>query len=491
MRTIIINKENEVYFKLELDRAQALELNEYMSKFADNYMFSPSYRINRWDGKIRYFNSRTNELPIGLLPQFITFCERFRYTFKFNFDHTKLAGNVSEEQLEQVYDYLFPPSQDFSPRYYQKEAIQLALTNKRATLVLATGSGKSAIQYILIRYLLAKNKKILMVVPSVSLVEQMYSDFREYGWDSIEDNVDRLYSGKVLTDKNVLISTYQSLAKKSPEFFEKFDAVICDETHTISGLSLQNIMKFCSNADYRIGLTGTLPPGEATKWTLFGYVGPIVYTLKSKELIEQGLLSKISISNLILKYPSSMLKSRIDYQQEVKDIIDYKNRNKALDHIIENSDKTHNTLIMVQRNEHLRDVRDYLQTKYKEYSVYDYYGDTDISHREKIRKETETKGSVIIVSNFQTFSTGINIKRLHNIIFFASYKSEIKIIQSIGRGLRKHETKEQMILWDCVDDLRYREGNKMIKNYTYKHWLNRKEYYEEQGFSYSDKTINI
>jgi superfamily II DNA or RNA helicase len=303
--------------------------------------------------------------------------------------------------------------------------------------------------------------------------------------------VDRLYNGKEISNKNVLISTYQSLAKKTQTFFSKFDVVITDEAHTISGISIQNIMKSCVNAEYRIGLTGTLPSGEATKWTLFGYLGPVVYTLKSKELIEQGILSKITINNLILKYPNTMLKSRMDYQQEVKDIIEYENRNKALDYIIEKSDKTHNTLILVQRIEHLKDVKEYLETKYKEYSVYDYYGDSLPEYRELIRKQTEVKGSVIIVGSFATMSTGINIKRLHNIVFFASYKSEIKIIQSIGRGLRKHETKEQMILWDCVDDLRYREGNKMIKNYTYKHWINRKEYYQEQGFSYSDITLNI
>jgi len=491
MRTIIIKKENEVYLKLELDRAQALELSSFMSKKADNYLFSPAYRCGRWDGSIYYFNKLTNELPIGLLPQLVSFCEKFRYTFKFDFDYTTLGDNIKEETLEQVYDYLFPPTQDMTPRYYQKESIIAALNNKRGIARLSVGAGKSLIQYILIRYLLAKNKKILMIVPSVSLVEQMYSDFKDYGWEDEKDFVDKLYSGQELTGKPVLISTYQSLAKKSPEFFNKFDAVIVDEVHSAKAISIQQILKHCKNAEYRIGLTGTLPSNDADKWTLFGFIGPVIYDLSSKELIDQGILSQISINNLILKYPNSMLKSRIDYQQEVKDIIDYKNRNKALDYIIENSDKSHNTLILVQRIEHLKEVREYLQTKYSEYTVYDIYGDTEASHREKIRKEIELKGSVLLVATFSTLSQGVNIKRLHNIVFFSSYKSEIKIIQSIGRGLRKHDTKEKMILWDCVDDLRYRDGNKMIKNYAYKHWTNRKSYYEEQGFSYTDISINI
>jgi superfamily II DNA or RNA helicase len=286
-------------------------------------------------------------------------------------------------------------------------------------------------------------------------------------------------------------STYQSLAKKSPAFFSKFTALLIDETHQITAAGIQTIAKNCVNAEYRLGFTGTVPKNEANRSTLFGYLGPISYELKAKELIDQGVISQIKINNLIMKYPQDYVKIGMDYQTEVKHIINYDKRNKALDYILENTDKTHNTLILVQRIEHLKAVKEYLEKKYPTYSVYDYYGDSTPEYRERVRKDTEKKGSTIIVSNYACFSTGVNVKRLHNIVFFSSYKSEIKIIQSIGRGLRKHESKEHMILWDCVDDLRYKDGGKMIKNYSYKHWQNRKSYYEEQGFEYSDITINI
>lgn len=349
----------------------------------------------------------------------------------------------------------------------------------------------SLIQYSIIRYLLAAKKKILLIVPSVSLVEQMYSDFKEYGWSDVSDFVDKLYAGQELSDKPILISTYQSLAKKSPGFFSKFTALIIDEAHSATSVSIQSIAKHCVNAEYRLGFTGTVPKNEANRATLFGYLGPISYELKAKELIDQGVISQIKINNLIMKYPQEYVKIGLDYQSEVKHIIKYEDRNKALDYILNNTDKTHNTLILVQRIEHLKMVKEYLEKKHPTYSIYDYYGESTPEYRERVRKDIEKKGSTIIVSNFACFSTGISVKRLHNIVFFSSYKSEIKIIQSIGRGLRKHESKDHMILWDCVDDLRYKDGGKMVKNYSYKHWQNRKSYYEEQGFEYSDITINI
>jgi len=194
---------------------------------------------------------------------------------------------------------------------------------------------------------------------------------------------------------------------------------------------------------------------------------------------------------LIMRYPEHMKTYRGSYQTEINDINSYKDRNKALDHIIEHTEDGFNSLVLVSRLEHLYEVVCYLEKKYKNHRIYEIHGDILPSRREEIRKKIELEGNVILVGTYATMSVGINIKKIHNVVFFSSYKSEVKVIQSIGRGLRKHDSKDCMVLWDCVDDLRYKEDRKTIKNYCYKHWEKRKEFYEEQQFEYSDSSINI
>ena len=166
------------------------------------------------------------------------------------------------------------------------------------------------------------------------------------------------------------------------------------------------------------------------------------------------------------------------YQREVDDINSYKNRNLALDYIIKNCKDDENILILVSKIDHLRDTKLYLEKKFKNKKVYEIYGETDADVREEIRKSLEKDSGSILVATYGTFSTGSNVKKLHHIVLFSSYKSQIKVLQSIGRGLRKHESKEFVTVWDCVDKLDYIYDKKKCKNWTYQHWeKNRLEYY--------------
>lgn len=490
--TITVSKINEVFFKLDLSQAQSKELKEFLSCKAPNFMFHPMYKSGMWNGKLYFYNTQERTLPIGLLPKFIKFCDEFRYPFIFDFDRTKEFGTpVSEEFLDKFYEAIFPPECNIYPRDYQQEAILQALQNWRGILNLSTGAGKSILIYSLIRYMIAMKMKVILLVPNVSLVEQMFSDFTEYGWTDIQKHVTKLYSGQEYNDTDVLITTWQSVYKKDQRFFAKYQGILLDECHTIAGNSIQEICKKAVNAKIRIGLTGTLPPEEANKMTLFGYLGPVLYELKAKDLIDKDVLSQIKIKNLLMRYPETMRHARQGFQHEMGDINNYAQRNKTLDYILSKSKEGDNSLVLVHRIEHLKEVKEYLENNHKDKIIYDIYGDTLPARREEIRKKIEHQGNVVLVATYATLSTGINIKKLHNIIFFASYKSQIKILQSIGRGLRKHESKENMVLWDCVDDLRYRDGKKTIKNYCFKHWELRKEYYLEQEFEFSDDSFNI
>lgn len=491
MEKIIISKLNEVFLKIDSSRATTKELKEFFVCKAPNFMFHPMYKSGVWNGNLYYFNTVDHTLPIGLLPKLIKFCQQYGYEYEFNFSRKDFGDTVTEEFMDKFYEYIFPPETNIFPRDYQQEATLAGLNSGRCVLELCTSSGKSVIIYSLIRYMLAKGIDVLLVVPTVSLVEQMYSDFQDYGWKDLDKYVDKLYSGQKTSDKKVLISTWQSIHKRDISFFSRFGALLCDETHTLTGLSLQDIAKKCINAKYRIGLTGTMPKEEANRMTIEGYLGPVSYVLKAKELMDRDIISQLQIKNLLMKYPNDLRIARPSYQQEVHDILEYQERNKALEYIIDRSADGHNSLILLHRIEHLRIVKEYLEKNFPNHIIYDIFGDTLPQRREEIRKRIENEGNVILVSTFATMSTGVNIKKLHNIIFFASYKSMIKILQSIGRGLRKHDTKEFVTVWDCVDDLRYRQGGKSIKNYCFKHWEQRKEYYLEQEFTFSDTSIEI
>jgi superfamily II DNA or RNA helicase len=239
---IVLHKYNEVFFKLDIGISESMELKEYLSCFATNYKFHPLFKSGRWNGKISSYNHVEKTIPIGLLPEFVEFCETFRYTFSFGFDRTTAFGKkLPQEFLSKFLETVFPPECNFYPRDYQEEAIHLGLNNKRGIILASVGAGKSIMIYSAIRYLTAMKKKTILIVPNVSLVEQMYSDFKDYGWEDIDKHVTRLYSGQDIRDTDVLITTWQSVYKKGVSFFSKYNGLIIDEVHSILSTSIQSI----------------------------------------------------------------------------------------------------------------------------------------------------------------------------------------------------------------------------------------------------------
>jgi superfamily II DNA or RNA helicase len=505
---IEVDKINEVYFQIRnLTKSSALEIKEYFSCKIENFWFHPKVKAKLWDGTVSFYNWKDQTIPIGLFPQFIKFCKKFNYQYKLNFNKEDIINEISEEKFEEFYKVIFKDS-SFEPRDYQDECIKKALRMKRGVIESPTGSGKSLNIYSIIRFILGiAEGKILLIVPNINLVNQMFSDFDEYGWKQADFYCSLVFhkSQKINWNKQIIISTWQSIYKKSPDFFEKFQAVIVDETHTATCQSINTILKKCINAEYRIGVTGTIPDSLISQYTIYGYLGPKIFSLTSSELIDKGILSKIKIANLILKYPDEIKynywhddKGNIEansYQEELEIIYKNENRNKVFNYIIENVDKDQNILILCHKIDHLKNIKSYLMENFPLYEIYEIYGKTESEERERIRKLTNIQGKTIILGTFATMSTGINIKRLHHVIFASSYRSKIKVLQSIGRGLRTHETKSHLIVWDIVDDLTWEhdwKGSKVLhKNHVFKHWKERLQYYEKQGFKTLIKKINI
>jgi len=493
---IHIEKINEVSLRFLGGLDSCLELKSFSSHFAPNYKFHPKFRNRIWNGKISWFDNKTKTFPIGLLPEVYEFGKRYGYKIVLDFDVSSIVpAGVPDEKIAKFIDIVFE-GKNIRPRDYQTKAISAILNNGRGVVQSPTASGKSIIIYTAIRYLAAKGKKVLLVVPNTSLVEQMFSDFTEYGWDEIRNYVEILYSGEKPTfGKQVLISTFQSLMRKDPEFFEKYDAVFFDECHMSKSVEIQKIAKKCSNANFRIGLTGTMPTEPADVFNIKGAIGPIIYKLMSKELIDEGYLAKIQVVNCLLKYPEDVKKKgqNRSYPEESRYIQELPCRMKAFDRVFEKINDGENIIILVNHIEHLKAIESYLTDKLPDkYSVYTIYGDVDTEKREVIRHTMNNESNAVLIGTYGCVSTGINIRKVHNIILAFSSKSEIRVLQSIGRGLRTHEEKSKVIIWDLIDDFTRKTRSGEIKgNYFFLHWIHRLNYYKKQKFPICKMEIDL
>lgn len=495
MSDLIIEKVNSSCVHLVCEDGLSHRFYNVFSAYAPGYRFNPRFKLHVWDGKVRCYNPITQILPIGLLNNLLIWCDQHKIEYSLQGFDKPLRDNIDKVELEkQMNSYI---TAGFQARDYQVNAVHAALTNRRGVLLSCTGSGKSLMIYTFLRYLL-DNKDVhraILIVPSVSLVEQMFSDFRDYGWDDLEDHVEMLYSGKKPTfKKEILISTWQSLEKKDPEFFEVYDACVVDECHQAKCNVVTRLLKLMHNAEYKIGTSGTLPTEISEQLQINSVIGNVLFELKSCELIARGYLTKLNIAAIFLKYPLSFIEENKErtYPEEVKMVEEYPNRNKVLNFIIDHTSPMNNMLILVNHRNHLKDIEDYLHKNYPEKKVSIITGDVKAKVREEIRVGIEDEDGTILLATYQTMSTGVNIPKLHAIMLFSNSKSRIKVLQSIGRGLRKHNSKNKVIIYDIVDDLSYKKRTgRIAKNYCMQHFDERSSYYIEQEFPVITTKLDI
>ena len=495
--SMLIEKVDEVHFKIHCSYDQAVGLKNHLSCYAPNYKWNQRYKNHSWDGKISFFNMQTQLMPIGLVDKLIEFAFRNDYDLNFAFDKADFIDEISDQQMQDFYKMVFKDT-IFSPRDYQHDAIHAALKARRGVVEAATGAGKSLIIYTILRYAMAVTKgKFLLVVPNITLVNQMFSDFVEYGWADAEKDVCVLYSETSYDpSKRILISTWQSIHKRGGEFFEQFESVVIDEVHGVNEKStaMRTILGHCVHARYRLGLTGTLPAYKADLYNIVGLLGPRLSLVMSKELMEQGVLSDLEIINILIRYSDAEIKKtrKMNYPEEVDFITKHPLRNKVLGFIIKNINRDENSIVLCERLSHLESIFKYLTEKFPDRKIVKIHGKVDAKIREEIRKSIDGEEGTIIVATFGTMSTGVNIKKIHNIFFASSYKSTIKVLQSIGRVLRTHKDKKIARLWDLVDDLRWKKRTGTIgENYVFDHFKQRYAVYKKQGFKCITKTLKI
>lgn len=481
MDSVEISRHDEVYIKVRCEPGIAQELSDYFTFFVPGYKFMPAYKNKFWDGKIRLFNPLTCLIYTGLMPYVEKFCKERNYLVDYIDDFS-----CEEFSLKEAKEFVSKIKTTMQPRDYQLDAFVYAVRNRRALLLSPTASGKSFIIYLLTRYYASRT---LIIVPTTSLVSQLASDFADYGFDSSK-YVHRIYSGQdKQTDKPITISTWQSIYKLPKEYFEQFDVVIGDEAHLFKASSLTSIISKLHRCRYKFGFTGTLDGTQTHKLVLEGLFGIVKKVISTSELIEQKYLADFSIKAIVLKYPDEIKKMLKDasYQDEIDFIVRNDARNRFIKNLALSLDNGNTLLLFQYVEKHGKVLYDMIKNDAGERKIFFVSGEVDGEEREQIRKIVETEQNAIIVASYGTFSTGVNIRNLHNVIFSSPSKSRIRNLQSIGRGLRKSETKTSSILYDIADDLSW----KSKKNHTLLHFIERINIYNEEKFEYKIYSVGL
>ena len=497
---------NETFFRIYCDEGIAKELSEYFTFEVPGAKFHPLVKAKRWDGKKRLFNKRDHTLYYGLLSKLHTFAVERSYTI----DYSGLPVNaINVPSLEDFLPSLNIPSH-FTLRDYQEKSIIELIRSKRGLLLSPTSSGKSLILYILTRYMLHLGKqKILILTPRVQLVSQLINDYEDYGGD--RNDYHPIFSGQEKdVGKKVYVSTWQSLQNLPIEYFHQFDAIMVDEAHEAKAKEISRIVENSINAEYRIAVTGTLDGSETHKIVLMGLFGNVIKFISTKEMIDRGFAPKLNIKCVVFEYSDTtkqqFYSSWISYKKDMsqdKQFIAMKNYQSEMEFLINNVKRNRaiaslalsmkgNTLVTFQyvkgeKKPHGQLLYDMISKHANGQEVHFIHGETDVEIRENIRKSVEGKTGCILVASSGVFAMGINMKNLHNIILASPSKARIKLLQTIGRGLRLHESKEELNLYDIADDMRYKKKT----NYTLKHLEQRINVYTEEGFPYRVRPLHI
>lgn len=475
MTKLILNSDREV--RVETDNnAVLIKVNNHFSPFIDGHWFNPKYKAGFWDGRIRFYNSRRQSIPLGLFEELTTLLRVEGIKFQ---THKDLHEVVRKKDV--FFNVTLP---DFSLREFQTDCVQTLLQYGRGMARIATGGGKTATEIVLIKTLLENNliQKALIIVPRIQLVEQFYKEFKVVGYNDV--TVARLGGGfkeALNQEHEIAISTWQTLAAlhnkaitraELMEFLSWYQCVVVDEVHTAKAEVLSRILKV-TPARWRFGFTATLPQSKkyhADYFSILSSIGPIRFEEGIHDLIKKDFLSPMSINIINVDWGDQKFEN---FQAEKKWLVNNSRRNKIVARVTKReADQNRNVLVLVERVEHGHELKKLLDWDLHTNNIDDeqvqfIHGNVPLEERERVREAVEEEYGMVIIATYGTFSLGINMKSLHAIVMASPGKSEIRTIQSIGRGLRKIEDKTHLTVWDIADSLKYAQRHVIIRKKIY------------------------
>lgn len=484
------------------------QLQYSFRKKIKNWKFHPQVKRKIWDGYISYMDA-SGRIPVGLWHELKTVCKE--HGFELNFEDFDLfeSSFTKQDFLEWVKTTSFfdKKGDKIEPRDYQISSTWSILKHKMSISEIATSAGKTLIIYMVMEFLRQRKElnKMLIIVPNISLIIQTYEDFQNYSNKSTE-LIMQMISGdtskEIDEDTQVVIGTFQSLVKQSPEFFKEFNVVCVDEAHFTQAKSVKDTIAKCVSAVWRFGLSGTLERDDfAERLTLQAYLGPMVNKVSAEFLFQNKYATPVQIKIIRLQYLDDDRREKLYQIRKRRNTIDGA---KILDIerkvVIESEERlaficdivnktTKNTLVLFHnvKADYGKKIQERLLDLSNDRDVFYVDGETDSEKREYFKHSLESGENKILIASFGTFSTGISIKNIHNIIFAESFKSDKIIRQSIGRGMRLHADKSKTNIIDIVDDYSY-NGD---KNFLLRHMEDRIKIYDGQGFPYKIYNVNL
>ena len=493
---------------LELKSAKSNEikyLKLYFKRRVDKWQFKKK-EGSAWDGYINFFFGY-RWLPFGLWKELVEYSSEAEIPLEIDGLMSKFDVSIDRNKFKEFCLNLFKSHPEITPRNYQIETAYKILRWRKSSAELATGAGKSLIIYLVCAYLkLIKNKcKVLLIVPNVTLVEQMVDDFKEYDYDEkVNFNFRTVFSGKKIKSDNpeITISTFHSAVKKDEDFFKSFNVGILDEAHKISAASVRKVLDYWGEYDIVSGLTGTMPnKSDASYFTLQQYTGPVIKKISARELMDAGYITPCKVKIIKMNWVSDSIREKL-YKHFIKGSEERKGLLNIEKSLIVQSEKRLNKIVDIitkfntNRLVLFQNIKDGYGKKIVDKlkslvncNVYYIDGKVKKEDRIEILKKMKKGGDDILVASYQTLGTGVSIKPIEHIFFTESYKSKDIIRQSIGRGVRQFKNKKMVYIIDFVDDFSYNgESLKQMtpwENYHLKHHLERISIYEDQEFPYS------
>lgn len=500
---------DELFFRIEATKWQHQRIVTKFTEKAFNFQFHPLYRQKVWDGNLHFYEMIGNHaklLPRGLLLDLMKFLKGTNIPFKMKFDPKDIKNDYGFQEIFQIFEAQLT-NKMFDIRDYQVTAVHKMINTKKCCIVVGTGGGKSMMLYQFSRWFIDNHSEdVILMVPNTTLVEQLHKDFSDYQGSYCGDWCGRYYEVHKEIDRRVIISTRDSLFDKPEDWFRRFGALLMDECHNAKEApAIKKLLCKLRLAEYRIGLTGTLPKHPSHVLNIKAYLGATAYELTSDELKKRGVVSHSTHFHLCVEHgyeihdnlwvtnpdPDQEELVLVDYMTETSHVYRNPARLKALDIIVSKAKLEDNILVLTTEVD--RDIKDvlypHIKANYPDWNVIEFHGKDDTAtgrkistdDRMKARETIESSGGNIILATFNVASTGVNIKRLNHLVMWSSLKSYELVVQAIGRLLRLHDSKSMAYIWYVVDKV-FHTNSRGTERYNrlWDHHLERVQILKEQ-----------
>lgn len=480
MIDIKVHRVNNVYSRIECEPSIAMEISDAFTFEVPGAKYQEAFKNRFWDGKIRLLNFKTRQIYAGLAKNIEDFAKNRDYTFE---TVGYPSVDLTDEKADKFISWL-NINPKITIRSYQKDAFLMAIRETRRLFISPTASGKSLMIYMVAMYITkVLKRRVLIVAPSTQLVAQLYGDFVDYnnGDESTLDVWQIRDGGEKRNDSEIVISTWQAIQNQPQAWYKPFSAIIGDEVHTFKANSLKKIAERC-DVPFRFGYTGTLDGTETNELVLQGLFGTRHQVTTYRDLRAQGYIANPKINCLILEHDDETRKSAVGatYQDEMKIIQSSEERRAFMMKLVKNLEG--NVLCLYQAIEnHLIPMHEMMVDEFGQDNVHKIHGSIKTDAREIIRKIFDGQKNAKLNASYQTCQQGLNIINIDHIVMCDPTKSQIRLLQSMGRGLRRSETKTECTIWDIADNLKWK---KYKANHTLNHMKERVKIYNREQFDY-------